>query len=848
MPWKEHWSMSGGSRDGFAHLHVHTEYSMLDGASLLDELFARVTELGMSSIAMTDHGNLHGAYDFWSKARKYGVKPIIGLEAYLTPGTSRFEKRRTRWGKGDRGDGTEEGGNDVAGGGAYTHMTMLSETTEGMHNLFRLSSLSSLEGFYFKPRADRELLERYAKGLIATTGCPSGAIQTRLRLGQYEEAKREAGELQDIFGKQSFFLELMDHDIGIEKVVRDDLLRLGRELGIPPIATNDSHYTRPGDADAHDALICVASGKRLSDTKRLKFDGGGYYIKSADEMRDLWEHRFGLKAACDNTLLIAERCEVEFVESTGGYMARADVPEGYDEESWFVEEVWRGIHARYGDELSDEVKQRTEMEIDVIRTKGYCGYYLVVADFINWAKENGIRVGPGRGSGAGSIAAYALRITDLEPIRHGLVFERFLNPERPSMPDFDIDFDDRRRAEVITYVSNKYGSDRVAQIATFGRLKAKAAIKDAARVLDYTFADGERITKALPEDVMGKGVPLKALFDSDHDRYNDGNDFRSLHEADPDVRRIYDTALGLEGQIRNWGVHAAGVIMSSEPLIDVVPIMRRDSDGAIITQFDYPMCESLGLVKMDFLGLRNLTVLDDAVANIKANRDVDLVLEELEFDDKAAYELLGRGDTLGVFQLDGGAMRSLLRLMQPDNFEDISAVLALYRPGPMGANSHTNYALRKTGKQPIDFIHPELTEALTPILGGTYGLIVYQEQVMSIAQQLAGYTLGRADNLRRAMGKKDHKKLAEEFEGFEAGMLERGFSAKAIKTLWDILVPFADYAFNKAHSASYGVISYWTAYLKARYPQEYMAALLTSVKDDKDKMAVYLNECRRMKI
>lgn len=829
---------------------------MLDGASLLDPLFERVNELGMSAIAMTDHGNLHGAYDFWSKARKHDVKPIIGMEAYLTPGISRFEKRRIRWGKGGRSDGLggpgngaeEEGGNDIAGGGAYTHMTMLSETTEGMHNLFRMSSLAFSEGYYYKPRIDRDLLERYARGLIVTTGCPSGAVQTRLRLGQYDEARREAAELQDIFGKDSVFLELMDHGIGIEKQVRDDLLKLGKELGLPPVATNDSHYNKPEDADAQDALICIASGKRISDTKRLKFDGEGYYIKSAAEMRALWADQFGMPEACDNTLLIAERCEVEFVESTGGYMARADVPESMTEEQWFVEEVWRGIKARYGDSPTGEVVERTEMEIDVIRTKGYCGYYLVVADFINWAKDNGIRVGPGRGSGAGSIAAYALRITDLDPITHGLVFERFLNPERPSMPDFDIDFDDRRRDEVIAYVTRKYGEERVAQIATFGRLKAKAAIKDAARVLDYEFSQGERITKALPEDVMGKGVPLTQLFNPEHDRYNDGNDFRALHESDPDVRRIYDTALGLEGQIRQTGVHAAGVIMSSDPLIDIVPIMKAKGEGAIITQFDYPMCEALGLVKMDFLGLRNLSVLDDAVANIAANQGVDLVLEDLDFDDLGAYELLGRGDTLGVFQLDGGPMRTLLRQMQPDNFEDISAVIALYRPGPMGANSHINYALRKTGKQPIDFIDPELTEALTPILGGTYGLIVYQEQVMAIAQQLAGYTLGQADNLRRAMGKKKREVLEKEFEGFQAGMLERGFSKGAIKVLWEILVPFADYAFNKAHSASYGVISYWTAYLKAHYAPEYMAALLTSVKDDKDKLAIYLGECRRMGI
>ncbi|GAB3035915.1 DNA-directed DNA polymerase [Nocardioides flavus (ex Wang et al. 2016)] len=837
---------STSSTGDFVHLHVHTEYSMLDGASLLDGLFSRTSDLGMPAIAMTDHGNLHGAYDFYSKARRHGVKPIIGIEAYITPGTQRGERRRVRWGQGDL---AEEGGNDVAGGGAYTHMTMWAETTEGMHNLFRLSSRSSLEGYYFKPRMDKEILAEHSKGIIVSTGCPSGAIQTRLRLGQYDEAVREAAELQDIFGRDNVFLELMDHGIDIEKRVRDDLLRLGKQMGLPPIATNDSHYNNPEDAAAHDALICVASGKRLADTDRLKFDGGGYYIKSAAEMRELWADRFGMPEACDNTLAIAERCEVEFTESTGGYMARADVPAGETEESWFRKEVWRGIEARYpGERTTQEVRDRVEMELAIISQKGYCGYYLVVADFINWAKDNGIRVGPGRGSGAGSIAAYALRITDLCPLEHGLFFERFLNPERPSMPDFDIDFDDARRGEVIHYVSEKYGAERVAQIATFGRLKAKAAIKDAARVLDHGFAIGDRITKAYPADVMGKGVALKDIFNPDHKRYNDGGEFRALHSQDPDVRTIYETAVGLEGQIRNWGVHAAGVIMSSEPLIDIVPIMARPQDGAVITQFDYPMCESLGLVKMDFLGLSNLRILDDAVSNIEVNRGEKVVLEELGFEDRATYELMGRGDTLGVFQLDGSGMRSLLRSLQPDAFADITAVSALYRPGPMGADSHNKYARRKNGREEIEPIHPALAEALEPVLGETYGLIVYQEQVMAIAQVLAGFTLGAADNLRRAMGKKKKEELDKQYAGFQAGMLERGFPQKAIDKLWEILLPFSDYAFNKSHSAAYGVITYWTAYLKANYPTEYMAALLTSVKDDKDKMAIYLNECRRMKI
>jgi DNA polymerase-3 subunit alpha len=479
---------------------------------------------------------------------------------------------------------------------------------------------------------------------------------------------------------------------------------------------------------------------------------------------------------------------------------------------------------------------------------GFPGYFLVVADFINWAKENGIRVGPGRGSGAGSMAAYAMRITDLDPIEHGLIFERFLNPDRVSMPDFDVDFDDRRRSEVIQYVTAKYGDERVAQIVTYGTIKAKQALKDAGRVLGFPFSMGEKLTKAMPPAVMGKDMPLDGMFDSSHPRYKEASEFRVVIETDPEAKTVFDTALGLENLKRQWGVHAAGVIMSSDPLIDIIPIMKREQDGQIVTQFDYPSCEALGLIKMDFLGLRNLTIISDALANIKLNRDEDLVLEELALDDQASYDLLSRGDSLGVFQLDGGPMRSLMRLMKPDNFGDISALIALYRPGPMGANSHTNYALRKNGLQEISPIHPELAESLSDILDESYGLIIYQEQVMAIAQRVAGFSLGQADILRRAMGKKKKSELDKQYAGFQAGMHANGYTDAAVKALWDILLPFSDYAFNKAHSAAYGVISYWTAYLKAHYPAEYMAALLTSVGDSKDKMALYLNECRRMGI
>ena len=496
------------------------------------------------------------------------------------------------------------------------------------------------------------------------------------------------------------------------------------------------------------------------------------------------------------------------------------------------------------------MRKQADYETGIICQMGFPGYFLVVADFINWAKDNGIRVGPGRGSAAGSLAAYAMGITDLDPLAHGLIFERFLNPERVSMPDVDIDFDDRRRGEVIQYVSQKYGEERVSQIVTYGTIKAKAAIKDAARVLDRPFSVGDELTKLMPPDVMGKGIPLSGVFDPKHDRYKEAAEFRARYESDPGAAEVVDQARKLEGLKRQWGVHAAGVIIGRYPLIDSIPIMRREADGAIITQFDYPTCETLGLLKMDFLGLRNLTVIDDALRNIVANGKEAIDLDEISKDltDPNTYALLARGETLGVFQFDGGPMRSLLRLMRPDNFEDISAVGALYRPGPMGANSHTNYALRKNGQQEITPIHPELAEPLEEILGQTYGLIVYQEQVMAIAQKVAGYSLGKADLLRRAMGKKKKSVLDAEYVGFEAGMKENGFSAAAVKTLWDILVPFADYAFNKAHSAAYGLVSYWTAYLKANYPAEYMAGLLTSVQDDKDRRPVYLAECRRMGI
>jgi len=823
------------SKDSFVHLHVHTEYSMLDGAARIGDLVNEVARQEMPAIAMTDHGNVFGAFDFYKQAVKAGVKPIIGIEAYVAP-ESRFEKKRVQWADG--------GDDDVSGGGAYTHMTILAENNHGLANLFKLSSLASLEGYYYKPRMDRELLSKYADGLIATTGCPGGEIQTRLRMGNYKEAMRAASDYRDIFGAHNFFLELMDHGIDVETRVKEDLIKLGRELKLPLLATNDLHYTRHEDAPAHEALLCVQSGSTLADPKRFKFDNDEFYLKSPAQMRELFKD---YPEACDNTLLIAERCNVKLREDENLMPAFA-VPQGETEDSWLRKESERGLITRFGDRATDEHRTRLNYELDVMIKMGFPGYFLVVADLVAHAKKVGIRVGPGRGSAAGSLVAYVLGITGLDPIEHGLLFERFLNPERISMPDIDLDFDERRRSEMIRYATEKYGEDRVAQIITYGTIKSKQSIKDATRVLGYPYVIGEKLTKALPPSVMGKDISLSGVFDSQDPRHGEAGEFRELYNTDPDSKKVVDLARGLEGLKRQWGVHAAGVILSREPLLDVIPIHRREADGAIITQFDMGACESTGLLKMDFLGLRNLSVLDDALLNIKENQGIDVVLEDLPLADQKTFELLSRGDTLGVFQLDGGPMRALLRSMAPDSFADISAVIALYRPGPMGENAHNNYADRKNGRKPVEPIHPELSDVLQEILGDTYGLIVYQEQVMAIAQKVAGFSLGRADLLRKAMGKKNKEILDKEYVPFEAGMKENGFSTAAIKRLWDVLIPFSDYAFNRAHSAGYGVVSFWTAYLKANFPTEYMAALLTSVRDDKDKSALYLSECRRMGI
>ncbi len=816
-------------QSSFVHLHVHTEYSMLDGAARLGDLFAGCQEMGMSALAMTDHGNLFGAYDFVTRATTAGIKPILGIEAYLAPG-SRFDKRMPSSGAKRRTP--------------YSHLTLLSTGQVGYRNLSRLSSRASLEGHYLKPRMDRELLAEHAAGLIGTTGCPGGEVSQALEAGDYSTARRTAGEMAEIFGAGNYYVELMQHGIDIERRTFPGLVKIARELGLPLLATNDLHYTRQADSVAHEVLLCVQTGATLADPQRFKLDGDNFSLKSPAQMRELFADH---PEACDNTLVVAERVQA-YDFSYRDLLPRFGVPAGETEASWLGKEVDRGLARRFPGGVPEAHRTRADYEVDVIVAMGFPGYFLVVADLVRHAQANGIRVGPGRGSAGGAVIAYALGITELDPIAHGLLFERFLNPERVSMPDIDMDFDERGRGDMIRYATEKYGEERVAQIITFGTIKAKQAVKDSARVLGYPFSMGERLTKAMPPPVMGKDVSLSAMFDPASARFKEAAEFRAVYEADGDATRVVDTARGLEGLKRQWGVHAAGVILSREPLMDVIPVMRREQDGAIITQFDMGACESLGLLKMDFLGLRTLSVLDDCLGHIATNRGDAVVLEKLPLDDRRAYALLARGDTLGVFQLDGGPMRALLRAMAPDTFEDISAVIALYRPGPMGANAHNDYADRKNGRKPIVAIHPELEAPLAEILGDTYGLIVYQEQVMAIAQQLAGYSLGQADLLRRAMGKKKKAILDKEYGPFCAGMQAQGYSDNAIKTLWDILVPFSDYAFNKAHTAGYGLVSYWTAYLKANYPAEYMAALLTSVRDDKDKSALYLSECRRMGI
>lgn len=821
---------------------------MLDGAARVTDLVKLAEQDGQPAIAITDHGNMYGVLDFYDTCKKHGVSPIVGIEAYMAA-NSRFE-RPARKGKID-----DTGGDGDRGEKLYYHLTLLAENTKGYKNLIKLSSMAFLEGYYYKPRVDFELLQEYHEGLIALTGCLGGLVNQSLLAGNYGEARDTAVKLQDIFGRESLFVELQDHGIPEQKRTNPELVKIAKEITAPIIATNDSHYCRRSDSVSHDALLCVQTGATITDPNRFHFDGEEHYLKSANEMRDL----FGdFPDACDNTLWIAERANVE-IEPGVPTLPQFEVPEDFQkptyEESaaaYLRHLTYEGAYERYGQTLSREVAERLDYELDVISAMGFSAYFLVVADLIHFANAKGIRVGPGRGSAAGCCVAYCLRIVNIDPIRYGLIFERFLNPGRKSMPDIDMDFDERYRSDMIAYASERYGWDRVAQIVTFSTIKARAAVRDAARVLGYPYSLGDRVAKAMPPVIMGRDTPLAACLEPDEkheDGYKAAASLREMYEQDSDAKRVIDVARGLEGLRRQDGIHAAAVVITNEPLTEYLPIQRKpepngDPENApIVTQYEMTGVERLGLLKMDFLGLRNLSVIDVALNLIAQVRGTKPDIDSIALDDEATYEMLRRGDSIGVFQLEGTAMRSLMRSLAPTCFDDVAALVALYRPGPMAANMHKDYADRKNGRKPVEYLHPDLKDILPE-----YGLMIYQESMMRVAQRFAGYSLAEADNLRKACGKKNRELIAKERQKFVEGCIATGYAKELGTKIFDIIEPFADYAFNKSHAYGYGLVAYQTAWLKANYPVEYLAALLSSVKDDKDKMAVYLAECRNMQI
>ncbi|HUE59284.1 MAG TPA: DNA polymerase III subunit alpha [Acidimicrobiales bacterium] len=823
----------------FTHLHQHTEFSMLDGAARVPDVIARAVRDGQPAIGITDHGNMYGVLDFYKAARSAGIKPIIGTESYMA-GESRFD-RPVRRGRVD-----DTGGDAGEGEKLYYHLTLLAETNQGYKNLMGLTSDAYLEGYYMKPRVDWELLERHHDGIIASTGCLGGVVLQALLRDDFEKASRLAARLQDIFGRESLFVELQDHGLPEQRRTNPQLIRLAQRIGAPLLATNDSHYVSRSDAEAHDALLCVQTGSVMDDPKRFKFHGDEHYLKTAAEMRQLFRD---YPEACDNTLWIAERANVE-IDFGKPKLPSFPRPDGFDTADAYLRHLtYAGAAQCYGAPIPDVVTERLDYELGVISDMGFSDYFLVVWDLIRHARDSGIRVGPGRGSAAGCCVAYCLRIVDLDPIRYNLLFERFLNPGRRQMPDIDMDFDERYRSEMIRYASERYGWDRVAQIVTFSTIKARAAVRDAARVLGYPYSVGDRIAKAMPPLVMGRDTPLWACLDEDP-KYVDGFkaavELRQMCEADPDVAKVVEVARGLEGLRRQDGIHAAAVVISGDPLTEHLPIQRkpepggRPEDAPIVTQYEMHGVEDLGLLKMDFLGLRNLSVIERALDLIEQETGTRPDIDNVPLDDPKVFEMLQRGDTIGIFQLEGGPMRNLVRSLAPTEFEDVAALVALYRPGPMAANMHNDYADRKNGRKPVRYQHPDMEE----ILRDTYGLVIYQEEVMLLAQKFAGYSLAEADNLRKAAGKKIREVMAKEREKFEAGCETTGYGRDVGKLLFDIIEPFADYGFNRSHAFGYGYVSYQTAWLKARYPAQYLAALLTSVKDDKDKTAVYLAECR----
>ncbi len=1014
--------------DSFTHLHVHTEFSMLDGAARLDDLVAKAVADGQPALGITDHGNMYGTLEFYKECQKQGVKPVIGTEAYMAH--DHRSERPTRRGRQDDSGGDTEGGNKL-----YYHLTLLAENNTGYSNLIQLSSRAFLEGYYYKPRLDWELLERYSEGVIATTGCLGGHVLQSLLRGDTEGAVQKAARLQDIFGKDNLFVELQDHGIPAQRQTNPQLIDVARRIGAPLIATNDSHYTHREDHESHDALLCVQTGSLISDPKRFKFEGHEHYLKTADEMRYLFRD---YPEACDSTLWIAERADVT-IEFGRVELPTFELPEGFATTDEYLAHItWEGARKRWGT-LTPEIEQRIQFELNTISSMGFSAYFLIVWDLIAHARNSGIRVGPGRGSAAGCAVAYCLWITDLDPIKYDLIFERFLNPSRISMPDIDMDFDSRYRDEMIRYAAEKYGREHVAQIITFGTIKARNAVRDAARVLGYPYSVGDKVAKAMPPLVMGRDTPLKYCFEQSPkyaDGYKAAADLRAMYDADPDVKKVVDVAKGLEGLKRSDGIHAAAVVITKDPLTNYLPIQRKPESGQdpeqapVVTQFEMHGVEELGLLKMDFLGLRNLDVITDAVEMIRARTNPGFDIDTIPLDDARTLQLLQRGSGIGVFQMEGGPLRALMRSLAPTTFEDVSALIALYRPGPMAANMHNDFADRKNGRKPVEYLHVDLEE----VLGDTYGLMIYQESMMRVAQKVAGYSLADADNLRKAClpagsrmrtadgdevaieallgrtdrrvltvdtetgqslfeavddvwsvgvkpvlrlvtaggmaveataehpfwidhtwkrlgavepgdrvavlgsdprsvsadrghphrrltdpggrgdllgsvsagrgelpsgltvldrertgdllwdtvvsveyvrdaecfdfrmenderpyavvedflvhncGKKNREIIAKERVKFVEGCEKTGYGRDLGTALFDIIEPFADYAFNKSHAFGYGLVAFQTAYLKAHHPVEYLACLLTSVKNSLEKAAVYISECRALGI
>ena len=799
----------------FTHLHVHTEYSLLDGSSKIGELAARAKELGMDSMAITDHGVMYGVIDFYRAARAAGIKPIIGCEVYVSPG-SRFDRET------------------VHGEDRYYHLVLLAENNTGYQNLMKIVSKGFVDGFYYKPRIDEEVMREYHEGIIALSACLAGEVPRYLEKGLYEEAKEAAKHHLEIFGEGNYFLELQDHGIPLQRQVNQGIMRLSKELNIPLVATNDCHYINADDWEAHDILLCIQTGKKVSDENRMRYEGGQYYVKSEEEMRQLFPYA---PEAIENTHKIAERCNVE-IEFGVTKLPRFDVPDGYDSWGYLNHLCDEGFALRYPDD-DGTLRARLDYELGTIKSMGYVDYFLIVWDFINFAKSHGIAVGPGRGSAAGSIVAYCLKITDIDPIRYQLLFERFLNPERVSMPDIDVDFCYERRQEVIDYVVEKYGKDQVAQIVTFGTLAARGVIRDVGRVMDLPYSLCDQVSKMVPAEL---NITLDLALQKNPE-------LKALYESDEQVKKLIDMSKRLEGLPRHTSMHAAGVVISRTSIDEYVPL-SRGADGTIVTQFTMTTLEELGLLKMDFLGLRTLTVIQDAVKMIEKDYGVKLDLEHIDYDDKKVMDSLGTGKNEGVFQLESGGFKTFMKELKPTTLEDIIAGISLYRPGPM--DFIPKYLKGKNDPASITYTCPQLE----PILKPTYGCIVYQEQVMQIVRDLAGYTLGRSDLVRRAMSKKKAAVMAKERQNFVYGNAEEGVKGciangideKTANQIYDDMTDFAKYAFNKSHAAAYAVVAYQTAFLKFYYPKEFMAALMTSVMDNTTKVSEYILACRSMGI